>query len=261
MERAGKSTLAIFFGYLLDEKFNLINNMSLIPTEAEIVKEFRALPKYSAYIIDEAIKGLYKMNFYSMLQQAVIKMFATEGYQNKISFLLLPRFRDLTEQIRNHRVSIWIHIPERGIANVYKRDEDPHEIDPWHLRDALSIKSQHWYKKRKFSILDRSSAEKQNIEIKVPNYWFTFTFPDLPEKIKDEYVALKMKSRERFDKEFGKELKSYREMKKTLAIIRNLILFLRRKLGYTQEELVTITGRSTAWISKLENDEEVIDEL
>ncbi len=191
-EGCGKSTFAMILGALIDRRFDFEKNVSFLPDEKEIRNEFRRLKKYQCYVIDEAIRSLYKMNFMSSLQQSLIQMWATERFQNKATILVLPRFKDLTENFRNHRVKVWIHVLARGHAVAYIRDDDSHSKDPW-LFDYTF--------KYKFKAFKRSNVatipveERLKIERKLRNYLVDFEFPDMSEEDKSRYNELKHISR------------------------------------------------------------------
>jgi len=191
-EGCGKSTLGMILGTLTDPRFDLQKNVSYLPDEKEIREEFRRLKKYQCYVIDEAIRSLYKMNFMTNLQQSLIQMWATERFQNKCTILILPRFRDLTENFRNHRVKIWIHVITRGHAIVYIRDDDAHSMDPWLFDYTFK------YKFKAFKRRDIASVpieERLRVERKLRNYLFDFTFPDMSPEDKELYSKLKHESR------------------------------------------------------------------
>lgn len=194
-EGCGKSTLAMLVAGLIDPRFDFQKNVSMLPNEKEVREEFSALKRYQCYVIDEAIRALYKMNFMSGLQQMLVQMWATERFQNKATILILPRFKDLTENFRNHRVKIWIHVLARGHAVVYLRDDDPHTMDPWQF-DYMSK-----YKFKKFvrrNIATIPLEERLKLERKMRNYLFDFEFPDLDPIDKAKYNELKQLSRIEF---------------------------------------------------------------
>jgi len=195
-EGSGKSTLGGLMASLVDKKFNLIDNMALLPDEKQVVREYCKLNKYQCYVIDEAVRAFYKMNFMTTMTQTLVKMWATERYQNKATFLIIPRFTDLVENFRNHRVKLWIHVMARGRALVYIRDDDPHNNDPWSINLARKIKSR-YNKKKNLSLL--TIEERIAIERKLPNFLFEFEFPDYTPEFKKAYQKLKEDSREELE--------------------------------------------------------------
>jgi len=213
-EGSGKSTLGGLMASLIDKKFNLIDNMALLPDEKQVVKEYCALNKYQCYVIDEAVRAFYKMNFMTTMTQTLVKMWATERYQNKATLLIIPRFTDLVENFRNHRVKLWIHVICRGRALVYIRNDDPHNNDPWSINLARKIKSR--YNKRKnLSLL--TIDDRVAIERKLPNFLFEFRFPDYPIEFKKAYQKLKEESRIELDK-IGETSKDKKESNTTTQL-------------------------------------------
>jgi len=191
-EGSGKSICGMIVSWLIDNRWDMEKNVSFLPDEKEIKTEFRRLKQHQCYVIDEAIKSLYKMNFMNSLQQSLVQMWATERYQNKATILILPRFKDLTENFRNHRVKIWINVLARGVACVYSRDEDPHLYDPWHFDESER------YKRKKYGHKNVSTIPidmRLATERKLKNFLFDFRFPDLPPEDKARYQELKLESR------------------------------------------------------------------
>ena len=194
-EGSGKSTLGMLLAGLIDRRFRFDKNVSFLPDATEITREFRGLKKYQCYVIDEAIRALYKMNFMSNLQQTLVQMWATERFQNKATIMIIPRFRDLTENFRNHRVKIWIHVMTRGKAVVYVRDDDPHTSDPW-LFDYMQKYKEKAFGKKSIATIDID--RKLKAERRMKNYLFDFEFPDLDPIDKNEYNYMKHQSRIEF---------------------------------------------------------------
>jgi len=251
-EGTGKTTLGMILGALIDGNFDLEKNISYIPSENEIRQEFNNLKQYQCYMIDEAIRALYKMNFMSNLQQMLVRMWATERYQNKATILILPRFKDLTENFRNHRVRLWTNVIERGHAIVYLKDTDAHISDPWHMDETYKYK-QKMYRNRNPSMLP--IEERVRIESKTRNFLAYIQFPDMPKEVKEEYVRLRQISRDNYEKELaqknetniGKLAKELREQRD------KLIYLLIRKTSFNYQKLmehIDLTKRSLMRIVK-----------
>ena len=235
-EGCGKSTLGMLLGALIDKRFNLKDNVAFLPDEKEIVREYTKLRKYQCYVIDEAIRALYKMSFMTTMTQTLVRMWATERYQNKCTILIVPRFKDLTENFRNHRIKIWIHVLSRGKAVVYVRDDDPHTKDPWNFDAAFKYKIKAG---RKQPIATMSLDRRLYIESKMKNYLFDFNFSDLPDDFKIQYQNLKLESRG----ELEKQEESKKEGKKSpkiqeLTLQKNKSIYkMIKELGVSQKEV------------------------
>ena len=221
-EGCGKSTLGMLIGAITDKRFNLKDNVAFLPDEKQIVKEYTKLKKYQCYVIDEAIRALYKMSFMTSMTQTLVRMWATERYQNKCTVLILPRFKDLTENFRNHRVKLWIHVISRGIAVVYTRDDDPHTKDPWNFEFAYKYKIRAG---KKQPVATMSLEKRLFIESRMKNYLFHFDFPDLPEDFKQVYQNHKISSRDDINKqEEQAEIKKHPKLT-TMTNQRNELIF------------------------------------
>tara|TARA_R100001530_G_scaffold133953_1_gene108056 strand:- start:321 stop:1322 length:1002 start_codon:yes stop_codon:yes gene_type:complete len=260
-EGCGKSRLGAYLGQLIDQRFDLKKNVSYLPTENEIKTRFTALKRYQCYMIDEAIKSMYKMNFMSGLQQSLVQMWATERFQNKCTILILPRFKDLTENFRNHRVKIWIHVLTRGIAIVHARDDDPHVADPWHIKESENYKKKAFKRKAVSTI---PIKRRLYVESKLSNFLFDFNFSDWYEGEKEEYNKLKEDSRkqhrlEELEKDKKENTQLYVTRKQRDLLIRVLV----DEKNFKQNRLAPmlgITGRTLTVILKKEREEFAIEQ-
>jgi hypothetical protein len=185
------------------------------------IKEIRDIGEDTYYGFEVDKDGLFCLGDFTITHNCTI--------------LCIPRFRDLTESFRNHRVKIWIHVVSRGIAIVYIRDDDPHVKDPWHIDDNLKRKE--WFFRR-YKVIDRKLGQKISMEKRTTNYFLHFDFPDLPDDIKKKYIELKEKSRENISFE---EEKIGKKEQKYLDISKKLIYDLHKK-GKSLKEIAELTG-------------------
>jgi len=137
-EGTGKSTLAYILGYEFSREmgviFQLKKNIIIAPTEDQIIEMVRNLPRYAVIDLDEAIRVLYKMDWNTAEQRLLNKLYTVCRDENKTTILCMPRFTDFGEFWRNHRIKIWLHILERGLAVVFIRDEGIVGTDVWNLK-------------------------------------------------------------------------------------------------------------------------------
>jgi len=224
VHNCGKTTLGIIQGYLIDRNFDLIKNIAYIPDATQISRQFNELPKYSYFLIDEAIKALYKLGWYSLVQQSIVKMYATERYQNKCSCVIIPRFRDLTENFRNHKVQYWFHVITRGYGVCFVRDEDKDVKDPWHFDENLKYKT----KFSRGAIRNLTLRKVITAEKRTKNYLFDFSFPQLPDKIENVYKKLRNTSR-KWQSDDSEILKP--RQKQWLEQRNKLIAYLKERFG------------------------------
>jgi len=236
-EGVGKSTLAMIMGILLDKKFNLHNNIAYLPTHQEIEQKFTDLGSKQTFVVDEAIKAMYKMRFMDKLQTRINEMYATERWQNKVTILCIPRFTDLNEYFRNHRVKFWVHIIDRGLAIVFHKDDvNIFGRDPWHLKENEKYVMSKIKRKR---FVEIENKEKINIYSNSQNFFFGFEYPDLPEKISQEYKTLKADYR---------NVKVKREEREVVKIIKKL-----KEENMTQRKIASIIGISEQRVGQLLN--------
>ncbi len=206
-ERVGKSDFALASSILLydirGEKINRVRPwMSFLNNNIgyrvnEIVEKITALPPKNAFVCDEAIRGMYKTDFITREGKEIVKVFAQIGMKNDLFFFCIPRFWDLIENIRNHRVKFWVHIVDRGYAVVFEREENIFSSDPWFRTENENILSyggrflkRRYFKKRKtVSLLDdpREIIERYST---AQNFLTWFKFPHVPNKIWDMYEKM-----------------------------------------------------------------------
>lgn len=188
-EGSGKSTLGGVLAKEIDPKFDWIRSVAYLPTHKEVEDKFFSLQSKQVFLVDEAIKVLYKLKWADKLQIRINEMYATERWQNKITILCIPRFTDLNEMFRNHRVKIWIHVIERGHAVAFiKDDTNIFFSDPWHLKENAG-KILKYTKNKKSVIL--ATEEKITMFKRSINYWFDFSFPTLSEEDEQTYRQIK----------------------------------------------------------------------
>ena len=235
----GKSNDAAIVAALIDDKYSFEKNVCFIPSSKGITEKYRELPMYSVMHIDEASRGLHKHKWYDKIQQTLTTLYDTEREGHYLcTLLLMPRFQNFTEYFRNFRIKYWIHIPRRGIAIVYRRDEDKDVKDPWHLDENYKKKMKRWKGKR---IFERGLGETIRVEQLTENYWFYFKIPKIPEDIWEEYKILKEKSREILEQDGSEiEAEDFRETQK------------REKLGkWTKAYKLHLDGKTYAEIAAI----------
>jgi len=206
---SGKSQLGAIQGCLIDSSYTYSSNINFIPTSTEIEKDYLKLPPYSYLHIDEASRSIHKHKWYEKTQQKLATLYDTERENHYVcSCLIMPRFQNFTENFRNFFIKYWINIVARGIAIVYKRDEDKDTKDPWNIDDSFKLKQKAWKGKRVF---ERSIADIIRTEQKTKNYWFYFQIPEIPKEIWLPYKYLKKLSREEAKENDSLKVESHRE--------------------------------------------------
>jgi hypothetical protein len=206
----GKSQLGSLMGSLIDQNYSFGYNINFIPTSKEIEKDYLKLKMYSYLHIDEASRSVHKHKWYEKTQQKLSTLYDTEREGHFIcSCLIMPRFQNFTENFRNFFIKYWINIPCRGIAIVYKRDEDKDTKDPWNIDYSIKIKQKYWGSKR---IFERSISDIIRMEQRTKNYLFYFTIPEIPKPVWSIYKVLKKQSRiDMRESEIALEVESYKD--------------------------------------------------
>jgi intein/homing endonuclease len=149
--------------------------------------EIEEVKEYKGNVYDLSVEGVHRFISNDILHKNTER----EGHF-LCTLLLMPRFQNFTENFRNFRIKYWVNLIERGYCIVYRRDEDPHVKDPWHMDENYKLKEKMW---RGRKILDRDLASIIKMEQKSKNYWFWFRIPKIPENIWSDYQQLKRDSR------------------------------------------------------------------
>ena len=149
------------------------------------------LPKYSIVDVDEAIKILYKLQWYSDISIFLNIIYALCRRENKISTLDMPRFKDFNEYFRNWRIKLWIHVIERGVAIIFIKHWSPFIDDPWLMK--LNQKNIDIQMKNK-KTLAVPLNEQLRILRKSPNYLMEVAFPALTKEEEQEFETLRKES-------------------------------------------------------------------
>lgn len=241
-EGVGKSTLEIILGFLCDPLFNFDTSLLYSPSKDEIKRKVE--DKTVKFIgLDEAIKSLYKLNWYSKAQIFLNQLWALCRKENKIAVFCMPRFTDFQEYFRNHRILIWIHIVEvdqetgTGYAVVFKKEWSQFSRDPW-LIDINQKKLTFLRGKRKLT--DQSIDDKLKLLAKLDNFVTVLRFPKLPPEVEAEY--LEHKNAVLYEDDTEEEMFTNREQKQREDIARLTLIL--KEHGYKIEQLAEKIGRS-----------------
>lgn len=247
-EGVGKSTLALILAILIDLKFNLKRNLIFSPTKEKMAQKIQSLPRRSCIVADEAIKILYKMEYWSGVQKYLNKLFAVCRDDNHVVILCIPNFQDLNKYFRSHRAKLWFHVIDRGTVVAFKPHWNPFSKDHWYMdeNERLVNKACGRKKASKFR-----TAEKVRVLRRSLNFAFAFRYDDLEKSLKKDYLELKREMKYKnlgIDEQesISQREKKYREAMS--ALIRKL-LELNPKMK--QSDIVKLTPLSRTTISTL----------
>lgn len=184
-EGVGKSVLANWIGMRCDPNYTFEKNCLFSPNERSMVESIRHLPRFSAINADEAIRVLYKQEWSS--QVFINKFYRLCRQDNKISILVMPRFADFNEGFRNHRIMLWIHVLDRGLAVAFVKDWNIFSPDPWHMKDNYEVLRKSSGRVKLYSL---PMERKLELLSRLDNFLDVITYPDLPEPQRIEYKTL-----------------------------------------------------------------------
>jgi len=245
-EGVGKSTAAIRLAMLTDPKFSIEKNEIIYPDIKYLSNKLtKELPKGSTIIVDEAIKLLYKQEWASKSQRFLNVLYALARQERKTTILCIPRFKDLNEYFRNHRVKFWIYIIARGVGLLFVRDWNPFTKDPWWMDENQKIieKTLMFRKVHQIDIDFKLSILK-----KCKNFVEILFFDDLDNKTKKEYEEFIAKYK--YQGLLEEEQKTKKEKILTEKIenaIKHLFFNEKKKI----KEIATIFGKSPSSVREL----------
>ncbi len=129
-EGISKSTCANQIGFKTDKNYTLEKNVLYSPTKRLVEEAIKTLPRFSTVNGDEAIKILNKQLWHQPIQIFLNMFYRVCRQENKTSIMCMPRFSEFNEGFRNHRIKIWIHVLDRGIAVIFMQDPSALAKDP-----------------------------------------------------------------------------------------------------------------------------------
>lgn len=254
----GKSNAVALIGSIIDEDYDFKKNICYIPTSKQIESQYYGLKMFSLLHIDEASRGLHKHKWHDKIQQKLNELYDTEREGHFLATaLIMPRFQNFTENFRNFMIKYWIHIPTKGLALFYKKDEDKDCKDPWHLDENYKKKKDKWRGKRVF---ERDLSSIIRMEQSTDCYWFYARLPGIPKEIWSIYQELKADSRV-IARETSLEVESYKERVTRERMERWDKISTYSMQGRTHAEIAVLLGVSTQTIRKTLKEIEVYKRL
>ena len=148
----------------------------------EVNQKYYNLPEYSPLIADEAARFAMSMDWNKAVNKELKKATMQLRPRHLLFFMNIPNFAWLDKVYRDELVSLWVWIPTRGYAVVFRPDNNPKLKDRWRLKD-FEEKDRIDY----FTDIERI----QKIVHSHKCYFDTFQFPILPKDIEDEYLKLR----------------------------------------------------------------------
>jgi hypothetical protein len=235
----GKSNATAILGCLIDDDYDFKKNICYIPTSKQIEEQYYGLKMYSFLHIDEASRGLHKHKWHDKIQQKLNELYDTEREGHFLATaLIMPRFQNFTENFRNFMIKYWIHIPVKGLAIFYKKDEDKDCKDPWHLDENYKKKKDRWRGKRVF---ERDLPSVVRMEQNTDCYWFYCKIPAIPKQVWEKYQDLKAGSRV-IAREANLEVESYKDKMNREKMEKWDKITTYKAQGRTHEEIAVLMG-------------------
>lgn len=256
----GKSQLGALQGCLIDDNYSFGKNINFIPSSKQVESDYLRLAMYSYLHIDEASRSIHKHKWYEKTQQKLSTLYDTEREGHYLcSCLIMPRFGNFTENFRNFFIKYWINIVCRGVAIVYRRDEDKDTKDPWNIEESIKTKKKYWGGKR---IFERTVSDIIRMEQKTKNYWFYFTIPEIPREVWSIYKVLKKQSRvDMRESEANLQFEDYREKLQREKMDRWKKLIELKNLGKTHDEISVELNTSTQTVRRTLREIEVYQKI
>lgn len=246
-EGISKSTLANQIGFHCKMPYDLEKNVLYSPSKQELEGKIKDLPRFSVINADEAIKILYKQQWYTPLQIYINKLYRMCRQENKITLLCMPRFYEFNEGFRNHRIKVWIHVIDRGLALVFMKDWSAFVKDPWWFDENQRMIDKY---RRGKKFLDFSFGDQINVYKKSRNYVSVITFPDLSEKLRIKYKELSSAHKyEGLETEYAEGVR-YTKLRDRYKIAMRKAVIALKEQGLAQEDIAKKLGFSPAFVSE-----------
>lgn len=243
-EGIGKSVFAIELAKECDPNFTLEKNELITPNVEKMKEKITQLPQYSCIIADEAIRILYKQQWYTKAQIYLNQLFSLCRQENKIVLLCIPRFMDINSYFRTWRIKFWVNILERGTAVLFGKDWSQFCKEPWHLDENQKMIEQH--RKR----MSYELETKIGLLSKLHGYSGVIQFDDLDEETKNQYLEVKKKSSyEDLEKIVEEKPMGLRFLKQRIAL--GILTKFLNEIKITQTEIGKVTGIPQETLSKL----------
>lgn len=238
----GKSTLARELAKEIYPNFD-IEKCTLFAPSSKVVKEkMRKLPKYSCFILDEAIRCLNRREWWK--NTAINTTFTIGRDEYKAVIACVPEIGWLDRNFLS-MVTLWIHIVDRGVAIVFSKNPIPAAKDPWHTEELYNFIARKLSKKHFFEMTLNDIIMAAS---KHPSFMYCLKFS----KSSSEEEALydRLKREKKYIKE---EEKLSARTRWRLNIIAQLCHWL-KELGFRQRVIAKRLGiheqRISQWIEK-----------
>jgi len=248
----GKSVFTVQLGEATDQNYSLTKNVLYYPKPGDIIPRYDSLKSQQFLHIDETSRAIHKHKWWDPILQKLSEHYDTERWQRKATGFCIPRFWNLTENFRNDRIYMWIHIIERGVAVLNIKDVNKFQFDPWRLKENLRILN----KQKNRRIRNENRKDKMDMELKNPNFYGFIYFDDLSPEKKEEYERLKIESRFLAKKEIDieEETPATKRWKNTREQLKQVLNYTNKKCGIPQKELAKIVGLSTSAVCEMIRD-------
>lgn len=137
-EGEGKSTVAIELTSAFNGKDFVMEKHVLHSQEG--IEDLISTEYKKAILIDEGMDALYKRDWMSSERKRFNRFCSMCRKQNMVVSVCIPSFWDIDPYFRNHRIKLLVHVIERGIAVIYKKDRNlwvgP---DVWHMKENFDV--------------------------------------------------------------------------------------------------------------------------
>jgi len=244
--------------------FSFDKNLSFLDNAQQIREKYNLLPRFGCLVLDESIKNLLKYNFMQKAQQDLIRLSATERFQNKICLLCIPSFDELTSVFRRDRVQMRLYMYFRSTAQnsasciMSLKNESRFSTDPW-SQDYNSKLYDKLLERVNFGLRSREQILKTEKRLK--GFVCDFEVPNikhLSPKIWNIYQRLKEQNaaKEGADSEIDPQTIVYEKKIYNLKYgINALITWLKEKYPeITYKKIAEITTLTPAQISTIKSE-------
>lgn len=149
---------------------------------ADVVDKLFTLPNYAPIVADEAIKFAAGHSHNKADSKALKEIMAVVRPKRFLMLLCIPEFSWLDSKYREGMSSFWLRMIERGVGVLFEKDKGESK-EKYHIKELDKIMGTVKF----FTPMEKI---KKNIK-KHPCYFDMIKFPDLPEKIYNDYELVR----------------------------------------------------------------------
>ena len=188
----------------LDKPFNVEHNIAY--DNNDVVEKYYSMEEMNQLIADEAARFAMSEDWNRAENKELKKITAQLRPRRLVFYMNIPNFTWLDRKYKSELVRLWVWVPTRGYAVIFKPDDNPGSDDRWHMKEM---------RKWKYSVDQFTPIETiYNLVSPLKSFFDIVKFPKVPEDVYARYLNLRDKKTFR---EPGEGLILQKDMGKVMA--------------------------------------------